>query len=65
MSVTLPFTQTIPEVSVQQDVEEIERIPEFNISQSVDAKVTVMIDKIMIKVYPVLYFLLVMCALTK
>jgi mannose/fructose/N-acetylgalactosamine-specific phosphotransferase system component IID len=65
MSTTLPFTQTIPAVSVQQDVEEIEEIPEFNISQSVAAKVTVMIDKIMIKVYPVLSFLLVMYALTK
>jgi hypothetical protein len=39
--VTLPFTQTIPDVSVQHAVEEIDDIPELSISQSVAARAIV------------------------
>jgi hypothetical protein len=38
ISVTLPLTQTIPGVSVQHAVEEINGMPEFSISQSVAAR---------------------------
>jgi hypothetical protein len=41
ISVTLPSTQTMPEVLVQQAVEEIDEIPEFSISQSVAARAIV------------------------
>jgi hypothetical protein len=47
--------------SVQQDAEEMcEGIPEFSISQSVAAKVTVMSENKMITMYPELSFLLLM-----
>jgi hypothetical protein len=41
ISFTLPLMQTIPAVSVQQAVEEIDEIPEFSISQSVAARAKV------------------------
>jgi hypothetical protein len=47
ISVTLPSTQTMPEISAQQAVEEIDEIPEFSISQSVAASETVRSEQIM------------------
>jgi hypothetical protein len=48
ISVTLSFTQTIPAVSAQQAVEEIDEIPEFSISQSVAARAIVRSEHIII-----------------
>jgi hypothetical protein len=52
ISVTLSFTQTIPVVSVQQAVEEINEIPEFSISQSVSARAIVRSENIMNTMIP-------------
>jgi hypothetical protein len=56
ISVTLLCTQTMPEVLVQQAVEEIDVIPEFNISQSLAARFIVRREHRMNTIYPVLRF---------
>jgi 5,10-methylenetetrahydrofolate reductase len=55
ISITLSFIQTIPDVSVQQAVEEIDEIPELSISQSVAERVAVRSEHRMNTMKPVLY----------